>query len=125
MNFKTCGKLFFSKDQREEIMALLEINIVPVGTESPSIGDHVAEVIRMCDQQGLKYQITDMGTIIDGDPETLFSVAKLLHEIPFSRGVSRVLTHLTIDDRRDKIVQLDDEVKAVEERLAEDEEKAA
>ncbi|HZR46630.1 MAG TPA: MTH1187 family thiamine-binding protein [Candidatus Manganitrophaceae bacterium] len=106
-------------------MALLEINIVPVGTESPSIGDHVAEVIRMCDQQGLKYQITDMGTIIDGDPETLFSVAKLLHEIPFSRGVSRVLTHLTIDDRRDKIVQLDDEVKAVEERLAEDEEKAA
>lgn len=98
-------------------MALLEINIVPVGTDSPSIGDYVAEVVKACDQRKLKYRLTDMGTIIEGEPENIFSVAKFLHEIPFSRGVSRVLTHLTIDDRRDKSVQLEDEVKAVQNRL--------
>lgn len=106
-------------------MALLEINIVPVGTESPSIGDYVAEVVKVCDQSGLKYNLTDMGTIIEGSPDTLFPIAKLLHEIPFSRGVSRVLTHVTIDDRRDKAVQLEDEVKAVQERLNQRIEKAA
>ncbi|HEY5599195.1 MAG TPA: MTH1187 family thiamine-binding protein [Candidatus Manganitrophaceae bacterium] len=98
-------------------MALLEINIVPVGTESPSIGDHVAEVVKECEQRGLKYHLTDMGTIIEGDPDNLFLIAKQLHEIPFKHGIRRVLTHLSIDDRRDKSIHLEDEVKAVQERL--------
>ncbi len=98
-------------------MALLEINIVPIGTDSPSIGDYVAEVVKVCDQHGLKYTLTDMGTIIEGDADTIFSAAKMLHELPFNRGVSRVLTHLTVDDRRDKAIHLQDEVKAVQDRL--------
>lgn len=110
--------------QKEDKMALLEINIVPIGTETPSIGEYVAEVVRVCDQHGLTYNLTDMGTIIEGDTDTIFSAAKMLHEIPFSRGVSRVLTHLTIDDRRDKAIHLQDEVKAVQDRLVQ-KEKAA
>jgi uncharacterized protein YqgV (UPF0045/DUF77 family) len=45
-------------------------------------------------------------------------VAWALHELPFAQGVRRVLTHITIDDRRDKEVNLGDKTKSVKERLA-------
>jgi uncharacterized protein YqgV (UPF0045/DUF77 family) len=40
-----------------------------------------------------------------------------LHELPFAKGVKRVVTRIVIDDRRDKEVRLGDKTKSVQARL--------
>jgi len=98
-------------------MAIMEISVVPLGLGHPSVGDFVAEVIRYLQDQDIPHYLTDMGTVVQGDPSSLLKVAQALHELPFARGVQRVVTHITIDDRRDKVVLLGDKTKAVKARL--------
>jgi uncharacterized protein (TIGR00106 family) len=98
-------------------MAIMEISVVPLGLGDPSVGDFIAEVVRYLEQEGIPHELTDMGTLMHGHFARLLKVAQVLHELPFDRGVNRVLTHITIDDRRDKDVYLGDKVKSVKARL--------
>jgi uncharacterized protein (TIGR00106 family) len=98
-------------------MAIMEISVVPLGLKDTSVGDFVAAVIRRLQQEGIPYELTDMGTLIHGHAARLLKVAQVLHELPFDQGVDRVVTHITIDDRRDKEVHLGDKVKSVKGRL--------
>lgn len=98
-------------------MAIMEISVVPLGLGTPSIGDYVAEILKFLQQEGIPHTLTDMGTVIEGEPEQLFAWARQLHELPFKKGVWRVLTHISIDDRRDKVVHLQDKIKAITKRL--------
>ena len=98
-------------------MALMEISVVPVGLGTPSVGDHVAALVDYLRQNHIPFRLTDMGTIIEGSPDQLLTWARTLHEFPFDKGVQRVVTHITIDDRRDKKVTLGDKTASVEARL--------
>lgn len=98
-------------------MALMEISIVPVGLGTTSMGDYLAEIEAYLRRRQVVHQLTDMGTVIYGPVEELLAVARELHELPFARGVRRVLTHIAIDDRRDKEVRLGDKTRSVEARL--------
>lgn len=98
-------------------MALMEISVIPIGTSTPSIGDHIAEVVNVLEKEKASYRLTDMGTVVEGDPSKLFALAQKLHETPFHKGVKRVFTRIEIDDRRDKKVQLEDKVRSVMKRL--------
>lgn len=98
-------------------MALLEISVVPLGTPTASIGDYIADVVVACNKAKVKYKLTDMGTIVEGKPGDLFKLAQKLHETPFKKGIKRVVTSLSIDDRRDKRVKLDDKVSSVMARI--------
>lgn len=98
-------------------MAIMEISVVPLGLGDASVGEFVAGVIRYLQQEGIPYELTDMGTLIHGHAARLLKVAQALHELPFDQGVNRVVTHITIDDRRDKEVHLGDKVKSVKVRL--------
>ena len=99
-------------------MALMEISVVPLGLGTPSVGDHIAAVVDYLRRHHIPHQLTDMGTVIEGPPDKLLEWARTLHELPFEKGVQRVVTHITIDDRRDKEVSLGDKVTAVETRFA-------
>lgn len=98
-------------------MAIMEISVIPLGLGSPSVGDHVAELIKYLQKEDIPHYLSDMGTVVQGDPPGLLKLAQALHELPFARGVQRVVTHITIDDRRDKEVKLGDKTKAVKARL--------
>ncbi|MBW1916871.1 MAG: MTH1187 family thiamine-binding protein [Deltaproteobacteria bacterium] len=98
-------------------MAIMEISVVPLGLGQTSVGDYIAAVVQYLQKEQVPHYLTDMGTIVEGSIEQLLQVAQALHELPFNRGVKRVLTHLTIDDRRDKEVHLDDKIRAVKQRL--------
>jgi uncharacterized protein YqgV (UPF0045/DUF77 family) len=58
-----------------------------------------------------------MGTVVTGSAAELLKVAQTLHELPFAKGVKRVVTHIAIDDRRDKEVSLGEKTRSVEGRL--------
>ncbi len=95
----------------------MEISVVPLGLGKPSVGDHIAAVVKYLESQKIPHELTDMGTLVHGQPAALLQVATALHELPFQQGVLRVMTHISIDDRRDKEVFLGDKKKSVKARL--------
>jgi len=98
-------------------MALMQITVVPLGTETASLGEHVADIQRFLKAEGVVCRLHDMGTVIEGEVEELLRLAARLHELPFRRGVMRVLTQIVLDERRDKRVVLGDKVASVAARL--------
>lgn len=99
-------------------MALMQINVLPLGTASPSVGEFVSSIVKQLQREGAVYHLTDMGTEIEGPVVELLVLAARLHEIPFSKGCRRVVTQIVIDDRRDKKIGLGDKVASVNQRLA-------
>jgi uncharacterized protein (TIGR00106 family) len=51
---------------KESPMVLLEFSIAPVG-QGESVSAHVARVLDVIDRSGISYQLTPMGTIIEGE----------------------------------------------------------
>jgi len=98
-------------------MALMQITIIPMGTSTPSVGDHVAGVQNLLKDRQIKYQLCDMGTLIYGTATELLSLAAEIHEYPFGQGVERVVTNIVLDDRRDKDVGIGEKKAAVLQRL--------
>jgi uncharacterized protein (TIGR00106 family) len=98
-------------------MALMQLTVIPLGTGSPSVGDHVAAIQKALEKEDVSFKLTDMGTIIEGETAVLLTLAGRLHELPFDRGVQRVVTQITLDDRRDRRVGLGEKIASVQRRL--------
>ncbi|AID01477.1 MTH1187 family thiamine-binding protein [Staphylococcus xylosus] len=102
-------------------MAIVDVVVIPVGTEGPSVSKYIAEIqtkLKEYKAQGkIDYQLTPMNTLIEGDLKDLFEVVQAIHELPFDKGLSRVCTNIRIDDRRDKSRNMNEKVKAVEKYL--------
>jgi len=96
-------------------MALMQLTIVPMGVQS--ISGFVAEIQDRLKACGLSFTMHDMGTIIEGEADELLSLAAQIHQMPFAHGVKRVLTQISIDDRRDKVVRLGDKQRTVKKLL--------
>jgi uncharacterized protein (TIGR00106 family) len=77
----------------------------------------VAAVTKTLARKGVVSKLTDMGTVIEGEAGELFKIAAQLHELPFQKGVKRIITQITIDDRRDKNVSIGDKISSVNNRL--------
>ena len=96
---------------------IAEISVVPLGTGNTSLSHYVAGCMELLEsRKDVSYQLTPMGTVIEGPLDKVLEVARQLHEAPFSKGVSRVLTTLKIDDRRDKALTMDGKMESVVKR---------
>jgi uncharacterized protein (TIGR00106 family) len=99
-------------------MAIAEISVVPLGTKTPSVSQYVARAIRVLEKQKeVKYEITAMGTIVEGDLDRILAVVRKMHEETFGEGVSRVVTTIKIDDRRDKPQGIREKVDSLKRKL--------
>jgi len=98
-------------------MVIAEISIVPLGTQSPSVSRYVAEAVKLIEQSGLAYELTPMGTVVEGELEQVLELLKRVHEVPFLMGAQRVVSTIRIDDRRDVQRSMRDKVHSVESKL--------
>ena len=99
-------------------MAIVEVSVVPLGTKTPSVSQYVARAVKVLEQEeDMKYELTAMGTIIEGDLDRILAVVKKMHEAVFGEGVLRVLTTIKIDDRRDKAHGMKEKVASVKKKL--------
>lgn len=99
-------------------MALLQLTIIPIGTATPNLGDYILTIQKRLSAMGATFILNDMGTVIEGEAAELLQLAAVLHEIPFEEGAMRVLTQITIDDRRDKSVRLGDKTQSIISKLS-------
>lgn len=98
-------------------MALLEISVVPVGTESPSISSHITQACKEARRNGIKFHVTPTSTVMEGDMPALLDVARQMHQAAFRGGSQRVVTNISIDERRDKDLTMEQAISAVQNSL--------
>jgi uncharacterized protein (TIGR00106 family) len=98
-------------------MAIMAISVVPIGTGSTSISSFVAECVKIVDKHGLKYEVTSMGTEVEGAVGDLLALAAQMHRAPFSQGADRVLTTIRLDERRDKESRIAEKKASILKRL--------
>lgn len=93
---------------------VVEVSIIPIGTGDTALSRYIASCIKVLeDTKDLVYRLTPMGTIIEGSLDNVFEAVRKMHEVPFDKGALRVVTHLKIDDRRDKPVTMAGKVESV------------
>jgi uncharacterized protein (TIGR00106 family) len=111
--------LQYEKRTGVEKMPIADITIIPIGTETPSVSSYVAEIQKVLQRNEgkVKYQLTPMSTLIEGELSDLFDVIQQLHEVPFANGIQRVATNIRIDDRRDKKSTMEGKLQAVKDQL--------
>jgi uncharacterized protein (TIGR00106 family) len=102
-------------------VAIVDVTVIPIGTETPSVSSYVAEIQKILERYQEKgvihFQLTPMSTLIEGELPQLFEVIQAIHEAPFNQGIKRVATNIRIDDRRDKIVKMDDKLQSVRNKM--------
>jgi uncharacterized protein (TIGR00106 family) len=100
-------------------MAIAEVSIIPLGTITPSLSKHLARAFRALQQEkDIKYELTSMGTIIEGDLGEILRIVKKMHEATFGEGVLRVVTTIRIDDRQDKTLSMSGKIESLQKELS-------
>ena len=67
-------------------MVIAEVSVIPVGTMTPSASDYVARAMKALKQQkNIKYQLTAMGTLLEGELSDVLGAVKLMHNGVFDR----------------------------------------
>lgn len=75
---------------------IVEFDTYPLGKES-GLDQEVAKVIEIIRSNGLDYQLTAMGTIVEGDWDEVMKTIKKCHN-RLKEDHNRVTTHVKIDD---------------------------
>ncbi len=94
---------------------IAEFSIVPVG-KGEGLAKLIAGVMDIIDKSGLPYQLTAMGTLVEGEWDDILALIKECH-FKMRRQEARVLTRISIDDREKAVNRLTGKVRDVEKAL--------
>ena len=94
---------------------IAEFSILPVG-KGESLSAAVAKIIALVEKSGLDYQLTAMGTLVEGEPQKVWRLLERCHQAG-RRNSSRILTTIRIDDRAGARNRLVGKVLSVEKKL--------
>src|SRR3990172_8333733 len=94
---------------------IANFTVVPLGKEA-SLSRYVAAVLKIVEESGIDYKLHPMGTVIEGDIDDVFLVIKMCHQ-EMLKYADRVLTNITIDDRKGASGRIIGKVASVEREL--------
>ncbi|MCF8199261.1 MAG: MTH1187 family thiamine-binding protein [Sulfuritalea sp.] len=96
-------------------MVLLEFSMAP-STKGDSMSPYVARSLDIIDKSGLPYQLTPMGTIIEGEWAEVMAVVTACFDAMRS-DCDRIGTHIKIDYRKGPGGRITAKVGSVETKL--------
>ena len=96
-------------------MVLLEFSMTPLD-KGASVGAYVARSLDIVDKSGLPYQLTAMGTIVEGEWQEVMSVVSACFEA-MRVDCDRISTQVRIDYRAGSGGRLRSKVESVQRRL--------
>ncbi|HCK79940.1 MAG TPA: MTH1187 family thiamine-binding protein [Candidatus Competibacter sp.] len=96
-------------------MVLLEFQMAPHTVEE-GVSRYVAQILDIVDQSGLPYQLTPMGTILEGEWDEVMAVVGRCFKHLAERH-SRVGTHIKVDYRAGPAGRLKSKIESVERKL--------
>lgn len=99
-------------------LAVADIRIVPVGGADTGMRAVVARAYRVAQESGLRHELTPTATVVEGEVGAILATARRMHEAALASGVDRVVTTLTLDERRDAPVSMGRMVATVMEEIS-------
>ena len=96
-------------------MVLLEFAMAPHG-QGESLSAHVARILDVIDTSGVPYQLTPMGTILEGDWDQVMAVVSACFRA-LEPDCARIGMNLKMDYRRGPAGRLQSKIAKVEQRL--------
>jgi uncharacterized protein (TIGR00106 family) len=96
-------------------MVLLEFAMSPL-TKGESVSAFVARSLDIIDKSGLPYQLTPMGTILEGEWPQVMAVVTACYEA-MSTDCDRIGCNIKIDYRAGKSGRLKSKVDSVQQKL--------
>jgi uncharacterized protein (TIGR00106 family) len=99
-------------------MVLLEFSMTPLG-KGESVSQYVARSLDIIDGSGLAYQLTPMGTILEGEWDEVMAVVQQCYE-RMRADCPRITCSIKIDAREGKSGRLQSKIASVEQRLGRD-----
>jgi len=105
-------------------MIVAELTVIPIGTADTGLSHYISKAVDAIKATGVnvdaikatgvKHQVHPAGTVFEApDLDTAFQVARRAHGAVLDAGAKRVITKLTIDERIDKSVGLEERVRRV------------
>jgi len=95
-------------------MTLMEFSIIPLDQGS-SFSASVAQVLMVVDQSGLHYQLTPMGTIVEGEWDDLWSLlTRCFHTL--EKNSDRISLQVKFDYRKGPAGRIQSKVRSVEQK---------
>ncbi len=96
-------------------MVLLEFSMTPLA-RGESVSAYVARSLDIVDRSGLPYQLTPMGTIVEGEWPQVMAVVTACFDA-MRADCDRISTQIRIDYRAGPAGRLKSKVEAVERKL--------
>lgn len=96
-------------------MVLLEFSMAPL-TKGESVGEYVSRSLDIIDRSGLPYQLTPMGTILEGEWHEVMTVVTACFDA-MREDCGRVGTQIKIDYRSGPGGRLKSKLDSVQSRL--------
>ena len=96
-------------------MVLLEFAMAPAG-KGESVSEYVARILDVIDRSGVRYQLTPMGTILEGDWSEVMGVVTACFQA-LQTDCARIGMNLKIDYRAGPESRLTSKIEAIEQRL--------
>lgn len=95
--------------------AMVFFSATPIGKEE-SVSKYVARVVKKVKESGFDWQLTPMGTIVEGEnlKEVLNVVANAVEEL---KDCNRISITIKVDYRRDRKSGLDKKVESVMSKI--------
>jgi uncharacterized protein (TIGR00106 family) len=93
-------------------MVLLEFAMSPTG-EGESLSRHVARILDVIDRSGVSYQLTAMGTLLEGDFDVVIGVVSDCFRA-MQADCHRISMNLKMDYRAGTASRLHSKIEAVE-----------
>jgi uncharacterized protein (TIGR00106 family) len=96
-------------------MVLLEFSMSPLD-KGESLSEYVARSLDIIDKSGVPYQLTPMGTILEGEWEDVFEVVQACFE-RMNQDCARISINIRCDYRAGRSGRLEQKIRSVEQRL--------
>lgn len=90
---------------------LASFSIVPIGV-GEELKTYISDIIKIIDESGLEYKLGAMQTTVEGEQDAVMSLIMQCHNFMKTQS-SRILTHITIDDRKGATKRIEGKVKDV------------
>ncbi len=94
---------------------MAEFSIVPMG-KGTSVSPIISRVLKIVAESGVSYKANPMGTVLEGDWESVMGLIRRCHEEAMTDS-ERVITNIRIDDRRGGGQRIEKKLGSVEQRL--------
>ena len=94
---------------------LASFSVLPMGV-GEALSEHVARIIAIIDESGLDYSLGAMNTTVEGTEEEVVGLIMKCHAAAREMA-PRVLTSITIDDRRGATGRITGKIEDVERVL--------